>query len=207
MTEETQEPEVQIESEPVAESEPVQPQESTFTQSELNKIVAREVAKAKRSVKKAQPSTQQEPSISTEQTADPRLDIVLEKLAAFEEANKAKEQQSAFLADVAGLHLSDVDKDAARVLHGASPDLFAKFIADRKSADAPPAPQGPGFSGIPAPNAIPTSDRQTNPIDWTQEDIAVMRKNGTFLKRVNEYKAGLPGGAGGLFPVKNPIKK
>ena len=69
--------------------------------------------------------------------------------------------------------------------------------------DLPPARKGPGFTGLDAPNATSDAERRNNPLLWSAEDIAVYRKDGSFLKKTEAWRRSLPGGAGGLFPAKS----
>lgn len=191
---------------PEDEIAPELPAEPSFTQEQLNAAVQKAKAQAKRSAKRefesqvATNTTIEEPTISTEHPApvlDPRIDQLVDGLAAL----KATNDDQAFAAQIAGLQLSEDDLDIAKTLQS-TPAQLAKFINRMRAPDAPPPAKTGTFTGLDAPNPIPSVDRQTNPVNWSQEDIAVMRKDGTFLKRVNEYKAGLPGGDGGLFKPK-----
>jgi hypothetical protein len=202
MMEENQEPEVQTEVEQVAEVEPVQPQESVFTQTELNNIVAREVAKAKRSVKKAQPTIkQQEPTTSAgESDAIKALTEQFQSLASLV-SDQVTEKE--FEAKTSGLQMDGDDRASLKLSFQSDPELFSRQVAKMKAKHEPPAPKGEGFSGIGAPNPIAAQDRETDPMNWDADTVARYRADGTFLKRIADHKATLPGGSGGLFKPKN----
>jgi len=204
---EDQEPTELVERE--SEQETQQPAlEPTFTQAQFNAAVGKAKAQAKRQAKKefeaqmAQPKSNEENTSSTEQVSDPRIDGIADQLATLLAAQSA----NAFASEVAGVQLTAAETTAAQLMYKHNPEGFQAFMAEKRQVDEPPQKKGPGFKGLDAPNPIATVDRQTDPKSWSQEDIAVMRKDGTFLKRINEYRAELPGGAGGLFPAKNPMK-
>lgn len=201
MTETNQEPAPQIEAEPAHEQvESTEPKESVFTQSELNSIVAREVAKAKRSVKKAQP-TKQEPTASTGESFE-AIAALTAQVEALTQMTTARAADEDFAAKVAGIEMDSDERASLRLAFSGNPELFARQVAKHKAKHEPPVVEGEAFAGIGAPNPIAAQDRETNPMEWTADTVARYRADGTFLKRIADYKATLPGGSGGLFKAK-----
>ncbi len=182
-----------------------------FSQEEVNNIVARELAKQERKLKKALQPQQQETTIDIGQS--PAILALAEQIkeigglvkGTVEKAAQS-EKEALFAADTAGLTLSDAKKKSLMVLQ-AHPDLYAAELAELKAKDSPPAPKGPGFNGTGAPNAVPNAADPTNPQSWSADEIASMRANGTFLSNLKAYRTNLPGGSGGLFPLKSPKGK
>lgn len=178
---------------------------------EVKAIVGREVAKAKRSAKRAQPKPQ-ETTIEAEQ---PDMAALLAEAVATATAPlhekidelSAKSAESEYASAVAGLEISDQRKEELKVMFSASRELFDKAVAAERAKDAPPEPKGPGYNGLGAPNPVPNSERLSQPHTWTRDEINTMKANGTFLANVKKYSQALPGSGGGLFPAKTPGKK
>jgi hypothetical protein len=203
MTEETQEPEVQTEPEQATEQAPVQPPEPVFTQAEVNNIVAREVSKAKRTAKKAQPIKPQEPTTSVGDSSE-AIQALSEKFQTLAEMVTAQVTDKEFETKTAGLSMDSDDRATLKLSFQNDPELFSRQVAKMKAKDLPPAPKGEeGFKGIGAPNPIAAQDRETDPNNWDADTVARYRAEGTFLKRIADHKATLPGGSGGLFKPKS----
>lgn len=205
MSEETEAPTPEVTAEPTP--APVAQATPGFSQADLDAAAAKARAQGKRQAKKefeaqlAQQSTP-EPTPSTEQTDD-KYDAVMARL----DAMAAQTETANFESAVSGLAVSDDERKMLSLAYKSDRELFDRKVAAlRTNPAAPPEPKGPGFSGVGAPNPQPTHERETNPLAWTKDDIAVMQKEGTFLKRLKEYRNTLPGGGGGLFPAKNPMK-
>lgn len=195
------------------ESEPQQPGEKVFTQSEVEALLAKEAAKAKRRVKRELESKMTEaPKNNQEPTTDagesPVVQELREKLERLEAETQARNLESDFLRMAAGADLDDVETDMVRTMIEVGKVEQAKAYLDRKrAADQPPQRKGPGPNTPAAPNGAAPGTVSDNPMDWPADVIAQKRANGTFLGSLNDYRSKLPGGGGGLFPAKTPGKK
>ena len=202
-----------IEPTPAAATEtPAAPVESapTFTQEQVSSIVAKEVAIATRKATKAakavmaQP-TNQEPTTSTGDIASltETVSNLVGVVKGMSEKQAAAEISQAFTAEIAGLQLSDTDTKMLQSLRVNAPDVFALKLAEFKSVDQPPPATGPGMTPSPgAPSATPNAPDPENPNTWTKDDIASMKKAGTFKENLKKARNSAPGGRGGLFPAK-----
>ena len=186
--------------------------EPTFTQEQVNALMAKTKAQARRQAKKefeamTAPVQTQETPASTGQGDEPPAwaKAMMERDARRDAREAARESEQNFAASVAGLEMDADTRETFKTLFENNHDLFSRQVASLRAKDQPPAPTGE-FAGLAAPNPVPNLERATDPLSWTSEDIAVMRKDGTFLKRVQAHANSLPGGGGGLFPAKTPGK-
>lgn len=189
--------------------EPKQPADRVYTQAQVNSMLAKEAAKAKRRAKREleskmaeTPTKQQEPAapaVENEQLND--LMSKVEQMAA-----KAEEAESraAFRDATSGLSLDERGERILSTLFRHDREAFDAEVEARRSADLPPAAKGPGPNIPGAPNGTPPGTISANPAEWNKDDVARMRSDGTFLKKLQEHRASLPGGGGGLFPLKGP---
>ena len=205
MSDETKTPEPVVE--PEAQPTPAEP---TFTQEQLNALLTKERKATERKVRKEMQSKMAQ--VQPEQKQEPTADAVqleqqakfLERLDAIEAKSAAAESANAFALETSGITLTESDKAIAKTLFEHNKPAFDQMMKDRRAADRPPEPQGDGFDGLGAPNPVPEADRENNPFAWQADDIARMRKDGTFLPKLKAFRNTLPGSSGGLFPAKNP---
>lgn len=210
MSEETQaQPEDQIEAQEQLQDQQQVP-EGYLSPDEVKAIVGREVAKAKRSVKRAQPKQQE----TTPEAVQPVAEIIEAAVAAAtgplqEQLAELQSKAGAaeFTGAIAGLEISEQRAAELKALYNADRGLFDSAIAAERAKDAPPAPKGPGYNGLSAPSPVPDSERLAQPHRWTRDEINAMKENGTFLQNVRKYESGLQGSGGRLFPAKTPGKK
>lgn len=196
---------------PQEEAESAESHEVTFTQEQVNALLKKERSIAMRKAKQAQPTAQVQQQETTTDIGDhPMFRAMAEQIGqltglvqgTIEKSTKA-EQAAKFAADTAGLTLSEAKKQSLIVLQ-AHPDLYAAELAELRAVDTPPPAKGPGFTGTGAPNAVPNAPDPSHPQSWSKDEIATMRANGTFLSNIKAYRSSMPGGSGGLFPLKSP---
>lgn len=112
-------------------------------------------------------------------------------------------REQVFAASTAGIDASLEVLQGLRVLQQHAPELYASQLAALTEANAakhsPPAARGDAkFEGIGAPRGHEAFE-QGDPNKWNSDTVARYRADGTFLNRIEDYKATLPGGSGGLF--------
>lgn len=206
----------EVASEPTAEptAEPTEPVAPTFTQEQVNALLAKErnvaTRKAKAAVKAAQQPKQE---TTTDAGDDSKISALAESVQALTglvqgtiDKQTASESAQAFAQDTAGLQISDTDKAVLKTLREHSPEVYAAKLGEYRAVDQPPQPKGEGLRTPGAPSATPNAPDMSSPTSWTKDDIAVMRKEGTFLTNLKKARNAMPGGGGGLFPAKNPAK-
>src|SRR6056297_1160289 len=192
-----------------------QPAAPMFTQEQLNAAAAKSAAKADRKARREERERMAsektpEPATGTEDGSS-QLAQVLEqlqtRLESIEGATKKQQEERSFSEAISGI--PEIDEDEREVLKLAftgNREVFDRRVAAHRAKHSPPEPKGPGFDGIGAPNPIPAAERATNPNEWTADDVARFRADGSFLRRLKDYRSTLPGGGRGLFPAKNPAK-
>jgi len=83
-------------------------------------------------------------------------------------------------------------------------EMAKAFGLGAEKPAATPESQPPQFQSGGAPAARQPGEVSDNPITWTKDDIARLQREGSFLRRVEEYANRLPGGSGGLFKKRIP---
>lgn len=181
----------------------------SFTQEQVNAIAAKAAAKAKRQAKREFEMSKvqtEETTTAVEQQSPPAwASAMLNKISTLESKIATKERESDFAVAIGGVNDIDADEKALlRLSFESDRELFDRKLAKLKSQHMPPGPKGEGFKGIGSPTQVPSADMESDPRAWDADTVARYRKEGTFLKRLEDYKQKLPGGSGGLFPAKNP---
>jgi hypothetical protein len=188
---------------------PVAPgeQQVTMTQNQLDALIKKEKGKAARSATK-QAASQQQPTQQPIATSENDGELAALKTQVQEltsmlgkvvETSAAEKQDAAFMAEFAGIKMSEEDADMARTLFDADPEKGRKFKAKLTAGDNPPAPTGE-FNGIGAPApAKPAAGLDA--MSWTGDDVKSMQEAGTFLNNLKTYRRSLSGGSS-LFPTK-----
>lgn len=192
---------------------PAEPQipEGYLSQDEVNNIVAREVAKERRKAKRAQPKPQEAAASAEHDIAEivqaavqAATTPLAERIDSMQQEQAAVKTAAEFKVAIAGLEMNDEDTSMLRTLFEHNRAAFDSAVKARRAADLPPEPKGPGPSNIPAPSPTPAADRLGNPVTWDKDTIARLQADGTFLQRIKEHRARLPGAGGGLFAPKTP---
>jgi hypothetical protein len=185
-------------------SESSEAKERTFTQAELNAIVAREKAKAERAAEKR---VRQDPEGTPKKETPPAPGS--EDLAAKLAALEAK----AALAEA----MTELDwkpsKDDAELLREAFKNggeaAMQKLAARLK-------PQAPAETGRPvddptkkyrdpgAPSGAPPEVLDRDATKWSGTYVEQLRSEGKLLAEVEKFRGSLPGGGGGLFRKRIP---
>lgn len=190
-------------------AEPTAPEAAkTFSQSEVNAIVATEKAKAVRSAnRKAKAPQSEEPQASSDTAMILGLiqgmkdDAVADRKAASDAITK-REGEAAFAADISALTLDDDAKSLLATLRDHNPEAYARQLASHRATSLPPDPKGPGVTTPGAPSGESGAPDPMNPTSWSKDDIAAMKKAGTFRENLTKSRNAMPGGRGGLFPRK-----
>ena len=178
--------------------------ERTFTQAEVNALLAKESSKLKRKLKKQQqerPQTQQSPqSPPQEQNATMEaLNKILGRLEALETVNVEQSKQQSFDALLGG---REVDADVKALIFAsydpnnptATSSMIDRFATPQDSLPAPTGYQSPG-----APAQSKEMVRGLNPMQWSKDDVQVLRQEGRFIEQLEKWRSTLPGGGGNLF--------
>ena len=183
--------------------------ERTFTQEEVNALLAKESSKLKRKLKKQQqerPQTQQSPPQEQNATME-ALNKILGRLEALETVNVEQSKQQSFDALLGG---REVDADVKALIFAsydpsnptAASSMIDRFAAPQDSLPAPTGYQSPG-----APAQSKEMVRGINPMQWSKDDVQVMRQEGRFIQELEKWRSTLPGGGGNLFANRNQKRK
>lgn len=177
--------------------------ERTFTQAELDAIVAKRVAKAEKATERRLRETDPNPAQKKEPPPAPGSDDLAAKLAALE--------AKAAVADA----LAELDwkpsKDDAELLRsafksGGEPAMqklagrLKPQQAEVKTVDSPADKyKSPG-----APSGAPSEVLDRDATKWSRDYIERLESEGKLLPELEKYRGSLPGGGGGLFRKRIP---
>lgn len=189
---------------------PADPPPVTFTQEQVNDLLAKERATATRKAKQAAKATPVAPPVEPPSgaaqvpVADDRLDKLIGVVEGLVTSQSDRDQASEFTSAIVGLTMDENEAAIAPTLFKHDKTQFEALVARVKLRDAPPDPKGPGFQspGAPAPNAV--TGIGTDPKDWSADDVEVLRASGQLLPTLKNHRDGLTGGRGKLFPAKIP---
>lgn len=178
--------------------------ERTFTQAELDVIVAKRVAKAEKAAdrrhRESEPSTAQK----KEPPPAPGNDELVAKIAAMEVKAAMAEAISELdwkpSKDDADL-LRDAFKSGGQpALDKLAGRLKPQTTTETKSMDDP----GKKYKDPGAPGGAPPEVLDRDATKWSLDYINRMRDDGTFKAELEKYRQSLPGGGGGLFRKRIP---
>jgi len=208
------------ETKPASETEPTQTattaetpaEKKLFTQEEVNEIVSHRLSKDRKSRgKDPEPRTApkdeaSKPPPSADEVAELRAEIARERAdRQFAEALSTIKDAAAYNKRQREALRREFDPEHPEALKTIADELFGK-AADSPPKDAKqPAPvAASAVPGVPeglaaqyqAPGAPAgkVGEVSPNPFQWTKDDIAAMQRNGTFLKRLEEYRLRTEGG-------------
>ena len=195
---------------------PAQPAK-TFTQDQLNEIVAREKRQARdKALAEAKSHT---PAAQDNKPAATPPDALSEV-----QRLRADLQFRDVIAD-AGLILSAKQRDVLRAhFDPGSPEsvvelakeIYAKPALPPAAVPASPAPaaatpkgaqpgQAPAYVSPGSPTGSPDVGLESDPMTWTRDQIKAYEADKTFMPRIERWKATQPGGGGAsLFPSRTP---
>lgn len=210
MTEETKDEETKdeekSEADTSAEDSNNESDERTFTQKEVNALLAKETSKLKRRIKK-QNQEQTKTQTSNDDTVN-ALGKILDRLEALESASEKQGKKQKFDALLNG---REIDADVKELIFSsydpekpeASQKLIEKFTKGddgEGSNESTSDYRSPG-----APSSSKDMSRGINPMTWTQDDISVLRSEGRFIDQLEKWRSTLPGGGSNLFHRKKKI--
>ncbi len=192
---------------PAAPAAPAEPAPVTFSQEQVNAMLATERGKATRKANKSAKSTAASTETPSGAPQAPVPDDRLDKLTSVVEGLAAtmaeQKEEGAFASAILGLPMDETEAAIAPTLFKHDKAQFDALVARVKARDEPPAQKGAGFNSPGAPSSSPTTGVEGNPTNWTSDDVENLRKDGKLLPALRAHKAGLGGGRGGLFPAKN----
>ncbi len=172
--------------------------ERTFTQAELNAIVAKEKAKEARATEKRL-RQESDAAQKKEPSPAPGSEELLAKVAAleaktmlaeaFEELDwKPSKEQSDILRDVFKTGGADVMKRVAATMRPAQQATTEAKVDDAGRYKSPGAPSG-------APREVLEGDATK----WSRDYVEQLRSQGKLLSEIGRWRTTLPGGGDGLF--------
>jgi len=177
--------------------------EKTFSQSEVNAIIAKESSKLRRKLK--QKNQQRETTTTTtppsqQDALTDALTRVMDRLEALEHTGEQRSKEETFSSIVQDREVDPILRDL--LFQTFDPKNPAQTLEKLNALQ--PRPEGYTSPGA-SPSMSKEMQRGTNPLRWTKDDIAQLQQRGTFLDEVNSWAETLPGGGNGLF--KNKRKK
>ena len=182
--------------------------ERTFSQEEVNALLAKESSKLKRKLRKQQGQPQSDNTPKPEQNATMEaLDKILGRLERLETVNVEQSREQSFNALIGS---KEVDNDVRALLFAgydpenptATSSMIERFATPQDSLPTPTGYQSPG-----APAQSKEMVRGINPMQWTKDDVQVMRQEGRFIQELEKWRSTLPGGGGNLFANRSNKRK
>ena len=181
---------------------------ATYTQEQVDAIVktakrnsARAATKRARDVPQPPPLDATPPATDDGPTFESQI---LDRLTALQDRLDDRDATDGFATATAGLQLTDEAQATLRSLWTPdNPEAFRKVAESMATATADPdaPPPGDTFGGG-APTMAAGHVRSNEPREWTADDVARMRSDGTFLAEVRKWKTSLGGGHAPVFGRK-----
>ncbi len=182
-----------------------QPQGRTFTQDDLDKIVAKRVSKAERAAEKR---VRQELAAKLKgPEAKPEPQKTGDDFDAKAEFEKMRAELH-FEKLTLGKNLTDEQIELAKRISDpvAQKQLVDMYDQTNKAAQTEAADNdAPIYVSPGVGSAPPAGELEHDATKWSNEQIAQWREDGSFLSRVEQYRNRLAGGANRIFS-KRPIK-
>jgi hypothetical protein len=176
--------------------------ERTFTQTEVNALLAKESSRLRRKLRKQKP---EQPTIDPlppepkeESTTLLALEKVLDRIERLETMGVEKSREDSFN------HLigdREVDEDLRVLLYQGYdpkiPERTEKMLSKLASSS-----ESSGYISPGAPAKGKDGSKSLNPLAWSKDDIEVLKREGRFLESLEQWRAGLPGGGNALMATK-----
>lgn len=171
--------------------------ERTFTQAELDAIVAKRVAKAE----KAAERRYREPEPNTPQKKEtppaPGSDDLASKLAALE-TKAAIAEAMAELDWKPSKEDAEILRDAFKSGGEAAMQKLANRLKPQTETKPVDDPTGK-YKSPGAPSGAPAEALDRDATKWSADYVERLRGEGSLLKELEKYRGSLPGGGGSLF--------
>ncbi len=199
----------------------------SFTQEQVNALVAAARREGKEQGRKeAKPSTPQPQAAPVQPAANPDADrpVTRAELDAMK-----RETKFAHTLVEKGLKLSELQRNALLPhfnigdpdsIVGVAHELFPHLAAPAPAAPSMPsvpvppkngtppgvaAPAAPAYVSPGAPSGTPDAGLDTDPTTWSKDQVKAYEADGTLMARVEAWKARMPGGAAQtIFPNRAP---
>lgn len=179
--------------------------ERTFSQADVDAIVAKRVAKAEKAAeRRVRGELESQTTQKKEPPPAPGSDDLAAKFAAME-AKVALTEAIAELDWKPSKDDAELLRDAFKSGGQAALDKLAGRLKPQTAAETKPMDEpGPRYKSPGAPSGAPPEVLDRDATKWSADYIARMREDGTFFAELEKFRASLPGGGGGLFRKRIP---
>jgi len=180
--------------------------ERTFTQTEVNALLAKESSRLKRKLRRQkteQPISPPSPEPPEESATLLALEKVLDRIERLETVSVEKSKEDSFSSLVGDREL---DADLRALLYQ-SYDPKVPERTEKMIFKLAPSSESQGYTSPGAPAKGKDGSKSLNPLAWSKDDIEVLKREGHFLETLEQWRAGLPGGGNGLMATKLRKKK
>ena len=203
-------------------ADPSPPTEKTFTQEEVNALTAKAASKGKRAGKREAEAATAQPTTPDPKPEAPPSDMAAE-LAKLNTRLDKSERDRAFAEQLAkhpnASSYTDLQLD---ILRGRFDPEDPTKMADTAHAFGAPAnpqatpPQAPASGEGDPPNGTATpyqapgapagapQEPSSSPLDWSADDVSRLRADGTFLKKVEEWRMRTEGAGNAVWTKRKP---
>lgn len=176
--------------------------ERTFTQAELDAIVAKRVAKAEKAAERRLREPESKTTQSKEPPPAPGSDDLASKLAALE----AKAAMAEAMAEL-DWKPSKEDAELLRDAFKSGGEAAMQKLAGRlKPSDAKPDEPASKYKDPGAPSGAPREVLDNDASKWSRDYVERLQSDGKLLAELERYRGTLPGGGGGLFRKRIPTR-
>lgn len=176
--------------------------ERTFSQAELDAIVAKRVAKAEKAAERRVRESDQ-PAQKKENPPASGSEDLAAKLAALE-AKAAMAEAMAELDWKPSKDDAELLRDAFKSGGEAAMQKLAGRLKPQSTQEVKPVDDPAKYKSPGAPSGAPPEVLDRDAVRWSADYVARLRENGTFLSELEKYRGTLPGGGGGLFRKRIP---
>lgn len=130
-----------------------------------------------------------------EETKAPKVDDETQRDIANIKAQLAKQDMDLrFAQRVAGMKLTDKQRELLRQVF--ETDSFDSLVSEFKIGENPAAPAP--IVALGAASSAPDGALEVDARRWSKDDVSRMMSDGTFLKRLDQFRNSLPNGAGSI---------
>jgi hypothetical protein len=177
--------------------------ERTFTQAELDAIVAKRVAKAEKAAERRLREPESKPTQTKEPPSAPGSDDLAAKLAALE----AKAAMAEAMAEL-DWKPSKEDAELLRDAFKSGGESAMQKLAGRLKPQVATKPNEPSgtYKSPGAPSGAPPEVLDNDATKWSRDYVDRLQSDGKLLAELERYRGTLPGGGGGLFRKRIPTR-
>lgn len=178
-------------------------QERTFTQAELDAIVAKRVAKAEKATERRL-TREPDPTTTQKKEPPPAPDSDLASEVAALKAKAAMAEAMAELEWKPSKEDAELLRDAFKSGGEAAMQKLAGRLKPNQETKPVDDPAAKKYRDPGAPSGAPPETLHNDAVKWSSDYVQRLVSEGSLTAELEKYRGGLPGGGGGLFRKRIP---